>query len=295
MAQVPSDVATHRVAWPGAGQVEGYYGSYAEAKRECDASREYDRRHHQGGPHAVVQKYAGDGEWVTVYPKTGAREEARRDRRPHGPPKPVVVDIECASPREWRWFKNMAIEQGWARATSGEYSLELTDLPENLPERFHQAVQAAGCKIKVLSESVKETVMSSRVRKPIADLIEELKNWLPNYDHGPTDYPTILFRTLAAAPGGDRLVDIGYEPIGNLGWHELDQLGRVLEAIQDKTDVEDLIAGLTEEEEEEREPEPAPAPPPPAPPTRRTDKRPLPPDPDGPSLARRRARNARRR
>jgi hypothetical protein len=173
----------------------------------------------------------------------------------------------------------MAIEQGWARATSGEYSLELTDLPENLPERFHQAVQAAGCKIKVLSESVKETVMSSRVRKPIADLVEELKNWLPNYDHGPNDYPTTVFRVLAGLPGGDRLEDMGYEPFGGLGWHEADQLGRILTVIQDKTDVEDLIAGLTEEEEEEREPEPAPAPPPAPKPATTTRRRRVAPPP----------------
>lgn len=94
-----------------------------------------------------------------------------------------------------------------------------------------------------------------KARKNIAELIEELKSWLPNYDHGPTDYPTILYRVLAAAPGGEELEDMGYEPIGNLGWHELDQLGRVLVAIQDKQDVEELIAGLREEEEEDlREP-----------------------------------------
>ena len=94
---------------------------------------------------------------------------------------------------------------------------------------------------------------AGRARKPIAELISELRSWLPNYDHGPTDYPTILYRTLAALPGGDELEDMGYEPIGNLGWHEADQLGRVLEAIQDKRDVEDLIAGLISEEEEETE------------------------------------------
>jgi len=96
----------------------------------------------------------------------------------------------------------------------------------------------------------------SKPRKVIADLIGELRSWLPNYDHGPNDYPTILYRVLASAPGGEELEDIGYEPIGNLGWHELDQLGRVLEAIQDKQDVEDLVAGLIRDEEEE-EPEPA--------------------------------------
>jgi hypothetical protein len=128
-------------------------------------------------------------------------------------------------------------------------------------------------------ESVKETVMSSRVRKPIADLIEELKNWLPNYDHGPNDYPTTVFRVLAGLPGGDRLEDMGYEPFGGLGWHEADQLGRILTVIQDKTDVEDLIAGLTEEEEEEREPEPAPAPPPAPKPATTTRRRRVAPPP----------------
>lgn len=87
-------------------------------------------------------------------------------------------------------------------------------------------------------------------RKPIAELIEELKSWLPNYDHGPEDYPTLLWRILASAPGGDRAEDMGYEPF-QLGWHEIDQLGRVLVAIQDKRDVEDLINGLIGEEEEE--------------------------------------------
>src|SRR5271157_2905422 len=89
-------------------------------------------------------------------------------------------------------------------------------------------------------------------RKPIADLIEELKSWLPNYGHEPNEYPTVLYRILASAPGGEELEDIGYEPF-NLGWHELDQLGRVLVAIQDKRDVEDLIAGLIHDDEEEVE------------------------------------------
>lgn len=88
-------------------------------------------------------------------------------------------------------------------------------------------------------------------RKQITDLIAELRSWLPNYDHGAKDYPTILYRVLASAPGGDELEDMGYEPIGNLGWQELEQLGRVLETIQDKRDVEDLIKGLMSEEEEE--------------------------------------------
>lgn len=92
--------------------------------------------------------------------------------------------------------------------------------------------------------------MTRKPRKPIADLIRELQSWLPNYDHGPEDYPTVLFRILASAPGGDRLQDMGYEPF-NLGWQELDQLGKLLVAIQDKRDVEDLVEALTGDDEEE--------------------------------------------
>lgn len=86
-------------------------------------------------------------------------------------------------------------------------------------------------------------------RKKIVDMIEELRSWLPNYDH--KDYPTTLFRILASLPGGEELEDMGYEPMPGISWHEADQLGRVLEAIQDKSDVEDLVAGLVREEEEE--------------------------------------------
>jgi len=89
-------------------------------------------------------------------------------------------------------------------------------------------------------------------RKQIEAIIGELRSWLPNYDHGPADYPTLLYRILASAPGGEELEDMGYEPF-NLGWQEIDQLGRVLEAIQDKRDVEDIVAGLIHDEEEEVE------------------------------------------
>jgi|HubBroStandDraft_2_1064218.scaffolds.fasta_scaffold58474_2 hypothetical protein len=91
--------------------------------------------------------------------------------------------------------------------------------------------------------------MPSKPRKPIANMIEELKSWLLNYDHGPNDYPTLLWRVLASIPGGDEAEDMGYEPF-QLGWQEVDQLGRVLVAIQDKRDVEDLIAGLLADGEE---------------------------------------------
>jgi hypothetical protein len=91
-----------------------------------------------------------------------------------------------------------------------------------------------------------------RVRAPIKKVIGELKSWLPNYDHGPNSYPTVLFRLLASLPGGDELEDVGYEPLSNsIGWHEADQLQRVIAAIQDKRDVEDIARALLSDEEEE--------------------------------------------
>jgi len=90
----------------------------------------------------------------------------------------------------------------------------------------------------------------AKPRKPIQEMIDELRSWLPNYDHGPEDYPTLVWRLLASAPGGEQAEDMGYETF-NISWQEIDQLGRMLEAIQDKRDVEDLIAGLMDEEEGE--------------------------------------------
>lgn len=97
------------------------------------------------------------------------------------------------------------------------------------------------------------TRAKSRIRPPIKKIINELKSWLPNYDHGPTDYPTILLRLLAALPGGEELEDAGFEPLGNIGWHEADQLSRVIGAIQDKQDVEDIARELLSDNEEELE------------------------------------------
>ena len=88
-----------------------------------------------------------------------------------------------------------------------------------------------------------------RIRKPIVAIINELKSWLPNYDHD-QDYPQLLIRILAGLPGGERLEDMGYQPF-LIGWHEADQLGRVLEAIQDKQDVEDIVREVYESDDPE--------------------------------------------
>jgi hypothetical protein len=87
-------------------------------------------------------------------------------------------------------------------------------------------------------------------RKRIEDITAELQSWLPNYDRGEDDYPTLLLRVLASLPGGERLEDLGYETF-DIGWHEADQLARVLDAIEDKRDVEDLVDGLLADEDDE--------------------------------------------
>jgi hypothetical protein len=89
-------------------------------------------------------------------------------------------------------------------------------------------------------------------RKAITDMIGELRSWLPNYDHGPEDFPTLFWRVLASLPGGDEAADMGYEAF-NLGWKEAELLGDTLNAIQDASDVQDLIAGLLRDEEEVEE------------------------------------------
>lgn len=85
-------------------------------------------------------------------------------------------------------------------------------------------------------------------RRAVREMIAELRSWLPNYNRGQDEYPTLLLRVLASLPGGDRLEDLGYETF-NVGWHEVTQLARVIDAVESKRDVEDLVDGLLDEDE----------------------------------------------
>jgi hypothetical protein len=85
-------------------------------------------------------------------------------------------------------------------------------------------------------------------RKQIVDITAELRSWLPNYDSGPDEYPTLLLRLLASLQGGERLEEIGYERF-NVGWHEINQIVRVLEAVQDRQDIEELVDGILDDDE----------------------------------------------
>lgn len=93
--------------------------------------------------------------------------------------------------------------------------------------------------------------MQHKPTKKIQEMIDELRSWLPNYNHGPADYPTLVWRILASMPYGDEAADMGYEGF-NLGWQEIDQLGRMMTVIENRADVEDLIHGLMADEDEEQ-------------------------------------------
>ena len=50
-----------------------------------------------------------------------------------------------------------------------------------------------------------------------------------------------------SVPKIQRSAAAGYEP-WNVGWHEADQLARVLDAVEDKRDVEDLVDALLDDD-----------------------------------------------
>ena len=86
------------------------------------------------------------------------------------------------------------------------------------------------------------------VSKQLRDSVSELRSWLPNYDHGERSFPNMVLNVLAALPGGDVLSDMGYDKFeSTLGWKEVELLGNMLNAIQNKTDVELLAAALIAE------------------------------------------------
>jgi hypothetical protein len=42
----------------------------------------------------------------------------------------------------------------------------------------------------------------------------------------------------------------GYAPFDQIGWHEADLLARMIDVVEDKRDVEELIGGLLDEDDE---------------------------------------------
>ena len=88
------------------------------------------------------------------------------------------------------------------------------------------------------AEELTEKRLKALRTKKLRDAVSELNNWLPNETR---EYGEFLFRVLASLPGGERLEDLGYEPYAFLGWKEADMLGKLLEAIEEKSDVEQAV------------------------------------------------------
>lgn len=85
----------------------------------------------------------------------------------------------------------------------------------------------------------------SHVPKKLRDSISELRSWLPNYDHGEGTFPNFIMNVLGALPGGDEADDVGYDKFENaLGWKEIELLGNMLNAIENKEDVACVAAAL---------------------------------------------------
>lgn len=86
--------------------------------------------------------------------------------------------------------------------------------------------------------------------KQVREAAEEMDSWL---DSETKEYVELVFRMLASLPGGERLEDLGYEAYDFLGWKEVDLLATLLNAIQGKQDVEEVVDYLLREMDEEDE------------------------------------------
>ena len=81
----------------------------------------------------------------------------------------------------------------------------------------------------------------------------EILSWLESEQR---EYVDFILNIVASLPGGDLLADAGYGGMDFLGWKEMDLLSKMLEAIQDTRDTEEMaeaLAGPPEEDEFEGE------------------------------------------
>ena len=89
------------------------------------------------------------------------------------------------------------------------------------------------------------------IRDPkVREAARELLSWLQDESR---EYAELIFRMLASLPGGDRLEDLGSEPFDFLGWKELDMLGNLFHAIQNKDDVEQVVEAILAESDADAE------------------------------------------
>jgi hypothetical protein len=87
---------------------------------------------------------------------------------------------------------------------------------------------------------------------PREDVLDQLEifDW---WDSETREFGEFVLKLLASLPGGEEAEDVGYEGYNFMGWKEFDLIGKMMEAIQGKMDVEyivhKLLGGDGEEEE----------------------------------------------
>lgn len=80
----------------------------------------------------------------------------------------------------------------------------------------------------------------------------EMSSW---WDSETSEFQTFVLRLLSSMPGGDLAEDVGFAPFGDfLGWQEVKMITELLDKIEYKDDVnqiiEDILGGEEEEEDE---------------------------------------------
>lgn len=80
-----------------------------------------------------------------------ANPRRRRRKNPRRRKTPMLVDIQCESPRGLREFRRIALggtnpDQMYGRSAGAE-GWWLPDTPEHMSERFHQLLRATGCHV----------------------------------------------------------------------------------------------------------------------------------------------------
>jgi len=74
------------------------------------------------------------------------------------------------------------------------------------------------------------------------------------WDSETREFEEFVLRLLATLPGGEDAEDMGYEPFGNfMGWQEMKMITEMLDKIEYKDDVAQLIRDITQGDAEEDE------------------------------------------
>ena len=72
------------------------------------------------------------------------------------------------------------------------------------------------------------------------------------WDSETREFGEFVLRLLATLPGGEEAEDMGYEPFGNfMGWQEMKMITEMLEKIEHKDDVAQLIQDIAGGEDED--------------------------------------------